>query len=63
MPITSSGLRTAKLINGARLVTVKDGPQCITRTHADDVNRGLVGFLEKGVATSAGSAPQKEAVA
>jgi non-heme chloroperoxidase len=44
LPIAASGLRTAKLIQGARLVVVKDGPHCITWTHADEVNRALVDF-------------------
>ena len=39
LPISASGLRTAKLIQGARLLVVKDGPHCITWTHADEVNR------------------------
>ncbi len=30
LPISASGLRTAKLIMGARLLVVKDGPHCIT---------------------------------
>ena len=45
LPIGASGLRTAKLIAGARLLVVKDGPHCITWTHADEVNRELVNFL------------------
>jgi non-heme chloroperoxidase len=45
VPISASGLRTAKLIKGARLFVVKDGPHCITWTHADEVNRELVNFL------------------
>jgi non-heme chloroperoxidase len=45
LPITASGLRTAKLIKGARLVVVKDGPHCITWTHAEDVNAELLNFL------------------
>jgi non-heme chloroperoxidase len=45
LPIGASGLRTAKLIQGARLSVVKDGPHCITWTHADQVNRELVNFL------------------
>jgi non-heme chloroperoxidase len=45
LPIGASGLRTAKLIKGARLVVVKDGPHCITWTHADEVNRELLSFL------------------
>ena len=45
LPIGASGLRTAKLIAGARLVVVKEGPHCISWTHADEVNRELVKFL------------------
>ena len=50
VPIEAAGLRTAKLIKGARLVVVKGGPHCITWTHADEVNRELLSFLgEKAV--------------
>jgi len=45
LPITASGLRTAKLIKGARLSVIKDGPHCVTWTHAEQVNRELVEFL------------------
>ena len=47
LPITASGLRTAKLIKGARLLVVKDGPHCITWTHAEQINGELVEFLRK----------------
>jgi non-heme chloroperoxidase len=47
VPIAASGARTAKLIKGARLVVVKDGPHCITWTHADSVNPELVSFLNQ----------------
>jgi non-heme chloroperoxidase len=47
LPITASGLRTAKLIKGARLFVIKGGPHCITWTHADEVNRELVDFLKQ----------------
>jgi len=63
VPISASGLRTAKLIKGARLLVVKDGPHCISWTHADEVNSELVNFLGKGVAQRAVSASQNEAVA
>src|ERR1700681_1513555 len=53
LPITASGPRTAKLIKGARLSVVKDGPHCITWTHADEVNTELVNFLGKGAAQRA----------
>lgn len=45
VPIAASGLRTANLIKGARLVIVPDGPHCITWTHAEQVNPALVNFL------------------
>ena len=45
LPIAASGRRTAQLIKGARMVVVKDGPHCITWTHADEVNRELLEFL------------------
>ena len=53
LPINASGLRTAKLIRGARLVVVKDGPHCITWTHAEEVNAELVSFLGKAAAKRA----------
>lgn len=53
LPITASGHRTAKLIKGARLLVVKDGPHCVTWTHADEVNRELVSFLGKAAAKHA----------
>jgi non-heme chloroperoxidase len=55
LPIGASGHRTAKLIKGAHSVFIKDGPHCITWTHADEVNRELVNFLgaAAGARTSA----------
>jgi len=47
LPIAASGLRAAKLIEGARLLVVKDGPHCITWTHAEQVNTELLEFLGK----------------
>jgi len=58
VPLTAAGQRTAKLIKGARLSVVKDGPHCITWTHADEVNRELVTFLAEGTGKSATAAPQ-----
>src|ERR1700719_3431620 len=45
LPITATGLRTAKLIKGARQAVVKDGPHCIPWTHAEEVNAELLSFL------------------
>jgi non-heme chloroperoxidase len=58
VPIGAAGLRTARLVKGARLSVVKDGPHCITWTHADEVNRELVNFLGEGIGKRATSAPQ-----
>jgi non-heme chloroperoxidase len=63
VPINAAGERTAKLIKGARLVVIKDGPHAINWTHADDVNAELVNFLGKAQAGRAASASPKEAVA
>jgi len=63
LPIAASGQRTAKLIKGARLVTIKDGPHCITWTHAEEVNAELVNFLGKGATKQAASESPKIAVA
>jgi non-heme chloroperoxidase len=52
LPITAAGLRTAKLIKGARLIVVKDGPHCITWTHADEVNPELLEFLGQKLSKS-----------
>jgi len=57
VPISAAGQRTAKLIKGARLLVVKDGPHFITWTHADEVNRELVNFLAEGSVKGAASAP------
>ena len=46
VPISASGEKTAKLVKGARLVVVKDGPHCISWTHADEVNSALLDFLK-----------------
>ncbi len=53
LPINAAGARTGKLIKGARFVVVKDGPHCISWTHADEVNSELVNFLGKGAAKHA----------
>jgi len=58
LPIASAGLRTAKLIKGARLLVVKDGPHCVPWTHTEEVNAELLSFL--GGKAKAGKS-QKEA--
>ena len=63
VPLSAAGARTAKMINGARLVVVKDGPHAINWTHADEVNTELVNFLGKAQAGRASSTAPEEAVA
>ena len=46
VPIEAAGTASARMIKGARLVTVKDGPHCITWTHPEIVNPELLKFLE-----------------
>jgi len=46
VPFEASGAKTARQIEGAKLVVVKDGPHCITWTHPEVVNPELVRFLE-----------------
>jgi len=47
VPFPASGQLTAKLVRGARLVVVKNGPHCITWTHSDEVNPALLDFLKQ----------------
>jgi len=59
LPITAAGLRTAKLIKGARLVVVEGGPHCITWTHSEIVNPELVAFLGQGFSATQKAATTK----
>jgi non-heme chloroperoxidase len=45
VPFAAAGQRTAKLVAGARLHVVKDGPHCVPWTHAEEVNAALLSFL------------------
>lgn len=63
VPLAASGERTVKLVKGARLSIVKDGPHAVAWTHADEVNSELVNFLGKSAGKQAASAHQQEAVA
>lgn len=63
VPFSSAGQRTAKLIPGAELVVIKDGPHNIAWTHTDEVNQALLQFLAKPAAKGEASEPKKKAVA
>lgn len=58
LPIDASGARAAKLIKGARLAVIKEGPHAIIWTHAEEVNAEMVAFLATGRTMEAGSAPR-----
>jgi non-heme chloroperoxidase len=45
VPFEASGARTAKLIKGAELVVIKDGPHNFAWTHAEETNAYLVRFF------------------
>src|SRR6202140_2209362 len=63
VPISAAGHRTAKLIHGAELVVIKDGPHNIAWTHPDEVNSALTNFLAKPSAKGQASEPKRRAVA
>ena len=47
VPFSAAGQRTAKLVKGAELVVIKDGPHNVAWTHAEEVNTALLNFLGK----------------
>jgi non-heme chloroperoxidase len=63
VPFAASGEQTAKLVKGARLHVVKEGPHAVAWTHAEEVNSELVNFLAKSAGKQAASATKKEAAA
>ena len=46
LPYPNTGKRLPGLINDVQLVVIEGGPHAITWTHADQVNRALLGFLD-----------------
>jgi non-heme chloroperoxidase len=46
VPIAASGELTAKAVKGARKVVIQGGPHGLTWTHADQVNKELLAFLQ-----------------
>jgi pimeloyl-ACP methyl ester carboxylesterase len=47
VPLEASGARTAKLVRGADLVVIRNGPHAINWTHAEETNRALLSFLAR----------------
>jgi non-heme chloroperoxidase len=62
VPFSAGGSRTAKLINGAELVVIKDGPHNIAKTHAEEVNEALLELATPG-AKGQTTATKRKAVA
>ena len=46
VPVAASGELTAKAVKGARKVVIQGGPHGLTWTHADQVNKELLAFLQ-----------------
>jgi non-heme chloroperoxidase len=63
VPFAAAGQRTAKLIDGAELVVIKDGPHNVAWTHADEVNSALTTFLAKPAAKAQSTVSRTKAVA
>lgn len=63
VPFAAAGQRTAKLIEGAELVVIKDGPHDVAWTHADEVNSALTTFLAKPAARPQSTVSRTKAVA
>ena len=60
VPFSAAGQRTAKLVKGAELVVIKDGPHNVAWTHADELNTALLHFLGKSAAKDRSRAEKKE---
>ncbi len=53
VPFQAAGEKTAKLIKGAQLLAIPEGPHAVAWTHADEVNPALISFLATGAARRA----------
>ena len=63
VPFSAAGQRTAKLVKGAELVVIKDGPHNLAWTHADELNTALLHFLGSSGTKDRLRAEKEEAVA
>jgi len=55
LPLAATGTPTQTSINGSRLVVVKGGPHGLNWTHAEEVNRELLAFVEQASGARAGT--------
>jgi non-heme chloroperoxidase len=47
LPLAATGKRTPEFVKGSKLVVVEGGPHGLNWTHAEEVNRALLGFLRQ----------------
>ena len=45
LPISATGTRTHEAIKGSQMVVIEGAPHGLLATHADEVNKALIGFL------------------
>src|SRR6266404_5877334 len=55
LPLAATGTPTQTAVNGSRLVVVKGGPHGLNWTHAEEVNRELLTFVEQASGARAGT--------
>jgi pimeloyl-ACP methyl ester carboxylesterase len=60
VPFSAAGERTARLVKGAELVVIKDGPHNVAWTHAEEVNGALLQFLAKPAAKGQASVSKRK---
>jgi non-heme chloroperoxidase len=63
VPFSAGGQHTAKLVKGAELVVIDDGPHNIAWTHSDEVNHALLQFMAKPGTKREASTAKTKAVA
>jgi len=54
-PLSATGTPTQTAVKGSRLVVVKGGPHGLNWTHAEEVNRELLAFVEQAAGARAGT--------
>ena len=54
-PLSATGTPTQAAVKGSRLVVVKGGPHGLNWTHAEEVNRELLAFVEQASGARAGT--------
>ena len=52
LPIDKTGTRVPALLKNAELVVIKGGPHAIPWTHAEQVNRALLQFIDAAAVNS-----------